>query len=85
MGRMPLRGAGHAIHGGDPHASKETGHTPPPNRLAVLSEKIAQYLSHGKAISEMQLVNPAQQSQLATSHGRRLIVGHRACHAEKLA
>jgi hypothetical protein len=40
MGRMPLRSAGHAIHGGDPHAPKETGHTPP-NRLAVLSEEIA--------------------------------------------
>lgn len=60
MGRTPLRGPGHAIHGGDPHALKETGHTPPPNCLAVLCEEIAKYSSHGKGISEMQLINPAQ-------------------------
>ena len=39
----------------------------------------------GKGILEMQLVNPAHQSQLGISHGRRVIVGRRASHAEQLA
>ncbi len=85
MGRMPLSGAGLAIHGGDPHAPHEAGHTPPPNGLAVLSEESAQHPSPGKGILEMQLVNPAHQGQFAIGHGRRLIVGRRACHAEQLA
>jgi hypothetical protein len=33
----------------------------------------------------MQLVNPAQQGQLAIGHVSRLIVCHRARHAEELA
>jgi len=85
MGRMPLSGAGLAIHGGDPYVPHETGHTPPPNGLAVLSEKIAQHPGSGKGILEMQLVNPVHQSQLGISHGRWLIVGRRARHAKQLA
>jgi len=74
MGRMALSGAGVAIHGGDPHALHEAGHTPPPNGRAVLSEESAQHPGPGKGILEMQLVNPAHQDQLGIGHGRRLIV-----------
>ena len=38
---MPLRGAGRAIHGGDPSAPHETGHTPPPNGVPLVPKQIA--------------------------------------------
>jgi hypothetical protein len=61
MGRMPLRGAGRAIHGGDPHAAHQRGHPPPPDGVALLPEEIAQHPGASKRILQMQLVDPPHQ------------------------
>lgn len=53
MGQMPLRGAGRAIHSGDPHAPQETGHLPPPNPMAFLTKQIAEHSGAGKWILQM--------------------------------
>jgi len=63
MGRMLLRGAGRAIHGGDAPAAHQCGHRPPPDGVPLVPEQIAQHPGASKRIPQMQLVNPPHQCE----------------------
>jgi hypothetical protein len=66
VGGMPLAGARSAIHRLDPHAPHQGGYVPPPNRMAVSPEQIAQHAGSRKRMVQMECVDPAHQGQ---SHG----------------
>jgi hypothetical protein len=85
MGRMPLSGAGLAIHGGDPYAPHEAGHMPPSNGVPLVPKQIAEHPGPGKGILERQRVNPPHQRQLCRRDRHRVVVRRRARHAEQLA
>ncbi len=72
VGGMPLAGAGLAIYGLNAHASHQRGHVPPPNRMAVSPQEVAQHPGASKRMVQMQLVDPAPQGQIRCRHRRRL-------------
>lgn len=78
MGRMPLRGAGHAIHGGDLLAPHVTSHTPPPNGVLLVPKQIAEHPGAGKRILRIQLDDPPHQRQRRLGYLRWLVVDSRA-------
>ena len=72
---MPLRGAGLAIQRRDSHAPHEAGHTPPPDGLALLPQKITEHAGARKRILQMEFVNPAHEAEPPVGAGPRLVVG----------
>ena len=71
---MPLAEVRLAIHGLNTHAPHQGRDVPPPNRMTVSPQEIAQHPGSGKRILQMQRVDPAHQGQLRLRYRRRLVV-----------